>query len=126
MKIAASASSLYGWAKRPLQDGNVVQLGGCTGYSLPTKLYRLSFSAHAKTRMKERGISVEDVVEALEAPAQLVYDRMRDVYLILGNNGVAVVYAVRGLIVEIVTVMRRREYEALLGRLGSKRYRVLC
>ncbi len=75
--------------------------------------------------MSERGVSLRDVIEALEHPVQLVYDKMRDVYIALGWNDVAVVYANRGLVYEIVTVLRRREYEALLGRLGRRRYRVL-
>ncbi len=75
--------------------------------------------------MTERGVSFEEVIEALRHPVQIVYDKMRDVYLALGENNVAVVYAQRGLVIEVVTVLRRREYEALVGRLGSRRYRVI-
>jgi hypothetical protein len=84
------------------------------------------FSSHARARMRGRGIGPGEAVEALEHPVQLVYDMLRDVYLALGANGVAVVYAARGRVVEVVTVMRRREYEALLGRLGDRRYRIIC
>jgi len=88
--------------------------------------YRLRITRHAEQRMKERRISLEEVVEALESPAQLLYDELRDVYLALGPTGrVAVVYAARGLEVEVVTVLRRREYEALVGRLLGKRYKVI-
>ncbi len=88
--------------------------------------YRLRLTRHARQRMEERGISLEEVVEALEDPVQLLYDEERDVYLALGPTGrVAVVYAARGLEVEVVTVLRRREYEALVGRLGSRRYKVI-
>ncbi len=75
--------------------------------------------------MSERRISLRDVLEALEHPVQLVYDKARDVYIALGWNDVAVVYANRGVTYEIVTVLRRREYEALVGRLGRRRYRIL-
>jgi len=68
---------------------------------------------------------VEEVLGALREPVQLLYDTLRDVYLALGVDGVAVVYAARGRVVEVVTVMRRREYEALVGRLGPRRYRVI-
>ncbi len=85
----------------------------------------LRYTAHARRRMRERGIGEEDVEEALRSPVQLVYDEHRDTYLALGWNNVAVVYAPRGCIVEIVTVLRRREYEALLRRLGSRRYKII-
>ena len=68
---------------------------------------------------------MEEVLGALREPVQLLYDTVRDVYLALGANGVAVVYAARGRVVKVVTVMRRREYEALVGRLGRRRYRVI-
>ena len=87
--------------------------------------FRVRFSAHARRRMSERGVSEGEVLEALREPVQIVYDRLRDVYLALGWNGVAVVYAQRGALVEVVTVLRRREYEALVSRLGEKRYRLV-
>jgi len=85
----------------------------------------LRLSAHARRRMAERGVGLGEVEEALREPVQLVYDTLRDTYLALGANGVAVVYAARGRTVEVVTVLRRREYEALLRRLGPRRYRVV-
>ncbi len=87
--------------------------------------YRIIFSRHARERMRQRGVAPEEVEEALRCPVQLAYDHERDVYLALGCNDVAVVYAARGALVEIVTVLRRREYEALLSRLGRRRYRVI-
>jgi hypothetical protein len=84
---------------------------------------RLVFTNHARRRMIERGISEEDVNRALSEPVQILYDRGNDVYLVLGSNNVAVVVADRVTFVEIVTVLRRKEYEALTGRLGRKRYR---
>ncbi len=85
----------------------------------------LRFSAHALRRMGERGVAPAEVAEALRRPCEHAYDRERDVYLTLGCNGVAVVYALRGRVVEVVTVLREREYGALVGRLGGRRYRRL-
>ncbi len=80
---------------------------------------------HAKRRMRERNIEVHDVEYALTEPVQILYDIHRDVYLVLGHNGVAVVYAQRGNVIEVVTVMTRREYEALARRLANRRYRLI-
>jgi hypothetical protein len=85
----------------------------------------LVFTSHARDRMRERGIPVEAVVEALRSPCEHAYDRSRDVYLLLGCNGVAVVYAARGTVIEIVTVMGESEYRFLVHHVGSRRYRVL-
>ena len=82
-------------------------------------------SRHAIERMKERGISLEEVIEAFENPAQLLYDEWNDVYIAVSETGVAVVYAYRGPRIEIVTVMTHREYEALVSKYGRKRYRVI-
>ncbi|MET1101200.1 MAG: DUF4258 domain-containing protein [Pyrodictiaceae archaeon] len=86
---------------------------------------RIVFTAHAHRRMKERGVSGEEVLEALKNPVQHHYDRHRDVYLALGENGIAVVYAYHGSLVEIVTVLRRSEYEALVRRIGRRRYKLI-
>lgn len=86
---------------------------------------RLVVSAHAKQRMRERGISFEEVLEALQEPVQLVYDKDKDVYIAVAYKGYAIVYAFRGNIVEIVTVLGRKEYEALLSKHGLKRYKVI-
>ena len=98
------------------QAGNMLRVDG---------IFVARLSLHAKRRMAERGVDAGEVVEALRSPVQLVYDGERDVYLSLGPNGVAVVYAERGRVLEVVTVLRRREYEALLTRLGPRRYRVI-
>ena len=87
---------------------------------------RLVYTRHARVRMRERGVEPWEVEEALLHPVQLLYDTLRDTYLALGPRGrVAVVYAYHGSYVEIVTVLTRREYEALVGRLGPRRYRVI-
>ena len=83
-------------------------------------------SRHAMERMKERRISLEEVIEAFENPAQLLYDEWNDVYIAVSETGVAVVYAYRGPRTEIVTVMTRREYEALVSKYGRKRYKVIA
>ncbi|ALL00440.1 hypothetical protein Pyrde_0390 [Pyrodictium delaneyi] len=88
-------------------------------------LYSLHVSKHARERMEERRVSLDEVIEALEDPVQIVYDEENDVYLALGSNEIAVVYAARGRVVEIVTVLRRQEYEALVGRLQGRRYKVV-
>ncbi len=85
----------------------------------------LVFSFHACLRMAERRVGVEEVVEALREPCEHVYDRVRDTILVLGCNGVAVVYAMRGNVYEIVTVLRDVEYRVLVERLGRRRYKPL-
>lgn len=86
---------------------------------------RLVVSAHARQRMRERGIGFEEMLEALQNPVQLVYDRVNDVYITVAQRGYAVVYAFRGSIVEVVTVLGRKEYEALLSKHGLRRYKVI-
>ncbi len=94
-------------------------------FSLLLPGYKIHYTKHALERMKERGIRREDVEEALQSPAQILYDLKRDVYLVMGENSTSVVYAVRGVKIEVVTVMRKEEYEALVRRLGNKRYKVI-
>ncbi len=86
---------------------------------------KLRFTVHARKRMRERRISINEVVTAFCEPLQILYDRMRDTYLLLGSNNVALVYAMRGHVYEIISVLRRREYEALVNRLGAKRYKLI-
>jgi hypothetical protein len=76
--------------------------------------------------MAQRGVAREEVEEALQGPAQLLYDRGRDTLLALHPRGhIAVVYAQHAATIEVVTVLTRREYNALTRRLGRKRYRVI-
>ncbi len=75
--------------------------------------------------MIERGINEQDVLETLDNPVQHVYDRWNDLYIAVNSRGFAIVYAYRGSYVEIVTVLGRREYEALLSKYGSRRYKLL-
>ncbi len=92
---------------------------GKTGY------VRIVFSRHALRRIRERGFSVEDVLETLDSPRQLLYDRWRDLYIYVGDNGSAVVCAYRGSCFEIVTVLGRREFKALFSKYGISRYKVI-
>jgi hypothetical protein len=75
--------------------------------------------------MVERGIGYSDVVDALTNPVQHVYDSWRDVYIAVSGRGFAVVCAFRGGYYEVLTVLRRREYEALIKKWGAKRYRFI-
>ncbi|RLG84496.1 MAG: DUF4258 domain-containing protein [Thermoprotei archaeon] len=85
----------------------------------------IKLSKHAIARMRERKISLEEVHEAVNDPFQLVYDMWNDVYIVVSIRGIAVVYALHGKNVEVLTVLSRREYEALLSKHGSKRYKVI-
>jgi hypothetical protein len=86
---------------------------------------RVVFSKHARQRMMERKVSLQEVLEALTNPVQLFYDYERDVYLALGPAYVAAVYSMRGQVIEVVTVLRRREYKALVRRLAGRRYKLV-
>ena len=82
-------------------------------------------SAHARRRMDERGVDLAGILEALRDPCEHAYDKSRDVALSLGCNGVAVVYTLRGGVLEVVTVMREREYRYLVQHVGRRRYKRL-
>jgi len=85
---------------------------------------KIIFSRHAKERMRERKIGDNEVLNALLNPVQIVYDSWNDVYIAVSGEGKAVVYAFRGSVVEILTVLGKREYEALLSKF-NRRYKVL-
>ncbi len=85
----------------------------------------IKLTKHARRRMVERGISLEDIIEALTRTCEDVHDKQNDVYIALGCNGIAVVYSYRPPVMEIITVLREKEYNALIGRLGKRRYKVL-
>ncbi|MET1160044.1 MAG: DUF4258 domain-containing protein [Thermoprotei archaeon] len=86
---------------------------------------KIVFTKHARTRMRERDINEEQVLEALENPVQHVYDKWNDVYIAVDQRGFAIVYAYRGSYIEILTVLGKREYEALVSKYGYSRYRVI-
>ncbi len=86
---------------------------------------RILFSKHALARMSERRISIEHVVEAINDPQQILYDSWRDLYLYVSRYGDAIVCAFRGSVIEVVTVLGPREYNALVKKYGEKRYKVI-
>jgi hypothetical protein len=83
------------------------------------------FSRHALSRMAERRVGRSEVLECLNEPVQHVYDRWNDVYVAVSSRGFAVVYAAHGDRLEVLTVLGRREYEALMKRYGFKRYKLI-
>ncbi len=86
--------------------------------------WRLAVSRHARTRMEERGVTLQRVEEILRDPyTAFFYDTWRDVYVAVASTGEAVVYSVRGSRIEVVTVLGRREAKALLSKYGRSRYR---
>lgn len=85
---------------------------------------KVHVSKHAKLRMLERNISFEDFLECLKEPVQLVYDSWNDVYIAVSIRGFAIVYAFKGNRIEVLTVLGKREYEALASKY-DKRYKVI-
>ncbi len=92
---------------------------------LSSGLFRVEFTRHARRRMAERGISVEEVYDALNQPIQVVYDRLRDAYISVSPRGCGVVYKQFGKNIIILTVLGRREYEVLTAVYGRSRYKVV-
>lgn len=87
--------------------------------------WKLYITKHAMRRMRERKISLDDLYNTINDPYTYFYDSWNDLYLAVDMRGYAVVYAFRGSIVEIVTVLGRKEFEALLSKYGFSRYRHL-
>ncbi|WFO76358.1 DUF4258 domain-containing protein [Desulfurococcaceae archaeon MEX13E-LK6-19] len=87
--------------------------------------FSIIFSNHALDRMKERNIDLEDIIESLSSPVQLLYDAWNDLYIAVAGKGSAIVYAFRGGYLEIVTVLGKREFNVLLKKYGNKRYKVM-
>jgi len=88
-------------------------------------MFKIKLSKHAKDRMKERNIEEEDVYEALHNPVQLVYDSWNDVYIAVSMKNIAVPYSLKGNVLEVLTVLSKKEYETLMSKFGRKRYKVL-
>jgi len=76
-------------------------------------MFKIKLSKHAKDRMKERNIEEEDVYEALHNPVQLVYDSWNDVYIAVSMKNIAVPYSLKGNVLEVLTVLSKKEYETL-------------
>ncbi len=92
---------------------------------LSSELFRVEFTVHARRRMAERGISVEEVYNALNQPVQVVYDRLRDAYISVSPGGCGVVYKQFGRRIIVLTVLGRREYEVLRAVYGRSRYKLV-
>ena len=88
-------------------------------------MFKIKLSKHAKDRMKERNIEEEDVYEALHNPVQLVYDSWNDVYIAVSMKNIAVPYSLKRNVLEVLTVLSKKEYETLMSKFGRKRYKVL-
>ncbi len=88
-------------------------------------LYRVVFTRHAVERAMERGVGWREVVDVVHDPVQVYYDTWNDLYLYVGSSGCAVVAGYRGGYIEVVTVLSRREYEALISKYGSSRYKLI-
>jgi len=87
---------------------------------------KINISKHARMRIIERHIKIDDVFDALNNPVQLVYDTWNDVYIAVSSRSYAVVYAFRGSCIEVLTVLGKREYNALISKFGSKRYKIIA
>ncbi|GEM_PF-1656287 len=83
------------------------------------------FSKHSLRRMYERKISLDEVLEVLSSPLGIIYDKHNDVYIALGHQGIAVVYAFRASKIEILTVLGKREFSALQKKFGERRYKTI-
>ncbi|ADI31474.1 DUF4258 domain-containing protein [Staphylothermus hellenicus] len=94
-------------------------------YSREEFFWKIHISKHAMRRMKERKICLEDIYDTINDPYMYFYDSWNDLYLAVNIRGYAVVYAFHGNILEIVTVLGRREFKALLSKYGSSRYKHL-
>jgi len=88
-------------------------------------MFKVKLSKHAKDRMRERNIGIEEVYEALHNPIQLVYDSWNDIYIAVSVKNIAVPYSLKGNVLEVLTVLSKREYEALMSKFGRKRYKIL-
>lgn len=88
-------------------------------------MFKIVLSKHARLRMGERNIKEEDVYDASYSPVQLVYDSWNDVYIAVSMKGIAIVYALRGSIVEVLTVLSKKEYNTLMSKFKNGRYKVI-
>ncbi len=87
--------------------------------------FSIVFSKHALRRMHDRKISLDEVLDVLSNPLGVIYDGLKDVYIVLGYQGSAVVYAFRASRIEVLTVLGKREFSALQKKYGVQRYKAL-
>lgn len=87
---------------------------------------KIVLSKHAKRRMVMRKISINTIIDAIKSPKYLVYDKWKDLYISVSSDGSAIVYAFHGSYVEVITVLGKREYKALMSKYGHSRYKVIA
>ena len=87
--------------------------------------FSIVFSKHALRRMHDRNISLDKALDILLNPLGVIYDRLKDVYIALGYQGTAVVYAFRASRIEVLTVLGKREFSALQKKYGMQRYKTI-
>ena len=84
----------------------------------------IKFSRHALRRIKERAIDLNSVYDTIDNPEQIIYDKQKDLYIYVSDE-CAVVSAFHGSYIEVVTVLGRREFNALMSKYGYSRYKVI-
>lgn len=85
---------------------------------------KLKLSRHALHRIEERAIDLKFVYETIDNPDQIIYDKQKDLYIYVSDK-CAVVSAFHGSYIEVVTVLGKREFNALMSKYGYSRYKVI-
>ena len=88
------------------------------------KRLEIKLSKHALRRIKERAIDLKFVYGTISNPEQIVYDKQKDLYIYVSDK-CAVVSAFHGSYIEVVTVLGKREFNALMSKYGYSRYKVI-
>jgi len=88
------------------------------------KRLEIELSKHALRRIKERAIDLKFVYDTIDNPEQIIYDKQKDLYIYVSDK-CAVVSAFHGSYIEIVTVLGKREFNALMSKYGYSRYKVI-
>ncbi|RLG84653.1 MAG: DUF4258 domain-containing protein [Thermoprotei archaeon] len=88
------------------------------------KRLEIKLSKHALRRIKERAIDLKFVYDIISNPEQIVYDKQKDLYIYVSDK-CAVVSAFHGSYIEVVTVLGKREFNALMSKYGYSRYKVI-
>ena len=78
---------------------------------------RIEFTRHALQRMRERGVSAEDVYEALGNPDELLLDTETDrIVAVKHGKGLCVIVEARGDTVKVITVIVTPHLKRLVER----------
>ena len=88
------------------------------------KRLEIKLSKHALRRIKERAIDLKFVYDTISNPEQIVYDKQKDLYIYVSDKR-AVVSAFHGSYIEVVTVLGKREFNALMSKYGYSRCKVI-